>query len=266
MMGRLHVFPNPAAVATAAATEFFRLASDVLHRRDVFRAVLAGGATPRIAYERIAEMWRGGRDGNVAWERVHLYWGDERMVPADDPRSNYGMARAALISRVPIPPENVHPIVADDANTQGAASRYEAEVRESFGLDAGDLPRFDLVFLGMGADGHTASLFPGAAALEESTRVAVAARHPESGEPRVTLTLPVLNEAAAPLVLVTGREKAERLRQVFGRKTPSPAHARLPIERLTPKAGTLRWFVSRDAAPWATAQAIEPGTEPGGAG
>jgi 6-phosphogluconolactonase len=251
---RLEVRPTPAAAADAAATEFFRLATDAIRLHGAFRVALAGGTTPRGAYERIAAGWRKAPGGELPWERVHLFWGDERMVPPEDPRSNYGMAREALIDRVPIPPANVHAIPGDAADPAAAAARYEGTLRDAFGSGAVGVPRFDLVLLGMGADGHTASLFPGAAALDEEDRLAVATRHPETREPRVTLTLPVLNHAAATIVLVAGAEKAETLRRVVRGVGSSADETPLPAARLRPRAGTLLWLATEDAAPWAPSE------------
>jgi 6-phosphogluconolactonase len=186
------------------------------------------------------------------------------MVPASDPRSNYGMAHAALIERVPIPAAHVHPIPADAANPAGAAARYEAILRQAFAPERhAALPRFDLILLGVGADGHTASLFPGDAALRERARLVVATRQPETGEPRVTLTLPVLNHAAATIVLASGRDKSEPLRRAVrgvARDAGSAEADALPIERLRPTAGTLLFLADDEAAPWARSERTGPST------
>lgn len=264
MTVRLVVVEDPEALAAAAATEFIRLAAAAIRERGVVRVALAGGGTPRAAYERIATAWRDAPGGPLAWERVHLFWGDERMVPADDPRSNYGMARAALIELVPVPDANIHPIPADAADPAGAAARYEATLREAFAEEGGAAtPRFDLVILGVGADGHTASLFPGDPALLERSHLVVATLHPETAKPRVTLTLAVLNHAAATIVLAAGRDKSEVLRRaVRGADRPAggggDGQDLLPIERLRPTAGSLLFLVDEDAAPWARSEPTHP--------
>lgn len=248
---RLGVAPDAALLAEAVAAEFLRLASEAIARHGAFRVSLAGGETPRTAYERIAATWRKAPGGAIPWDRVHLYWSDERMVPRDDPRSNFGMARAALISRVPIPAENVHPVGIDAANPGAAAADYEQTLRAAFAGESKALPRFDLILLGMGADGHTASLFPGAPLLDEQARLALAARHPETGEPRVTLTLPVINNAAATIVIASGGAKTAMLDRAVrgtGRREGEPL---LPIERLRPASGILLWMADAAAAPWA---------------
>ncbi len=262
MIGLLRVFPTVAETATAVATEFFRLASEAQSRQGAFHVALAGGTTPRAAYERIAESWRDIGGNAFAWERVHLFWGDERMVLADDPRSNFGMARAALIDRIPIPPKNVHPIMGAAPDAASAAKQYEDELRAAFGLLPGGLPQFDLVLLGMGPDGHTASLFPGAATLVETSRLALAARHPETGEARVTLTLPVLNQARATIVLVTGGDKSAMLRRAVLGDAPPSGEATPPIQMLHSQHGTVLWIASRDAAPWAPAGSGTRGPSP----
>jgi len=254
MAMKLEVVADGAALALAAASQFLRLGQDAVAGHGAFRVALAGGETPRAAYGRIADAWSDTREGALAWERVHLFWGDERMVPPGDPRSNFGMALGALISRVPIPEENVHPIPTDAADPARAAARYEETLRLAFGLDGpapGAMPRFDLILLGMGADGHTASLFPGSPALAETSRLVTASRHPETGEPRVTLTLPVLNNAAALIVLVSGASKSSTLeRTVRGAGRPAGAPL-LPVERLNPATGSLLWLADESAAPWA---------------
>jgi len=248
---RLGVADSSALLAEAVATEFLRLASEAIARHGAFRAALAGGETPRVAYERIAATWREAPDGPLRWGRVHLYWSDERMVPRDDPRSNFGMARAALVSRVPIPAANIHPIPIDAAEPDVAAAEYERTIRTEFAVEPTALPRFDLVLLGMGADGHTASLFPGTSSLDERTRLAVAAHHPATSDPRVTLTLPLINNAAATIVLASGSAKAAMLdRAVRGTGRP-PGEPLLPVERLQPRSGILLWMADKDAAPWA---------------
>lgn len=250
---RLGVASNAALLAEAAAAEFLRVGSEAISRHGAFRVALAGGETPRAMYERIAATWRQAPGGALSWDRVHLYWSDERMVPRDDPRSNFGMARAALISGVPIPAENVHPISIDAANPDAAAADYEQALRAGFAPEPMRLPRFDLVLLGMGADGHTASLFPNAPTGGETSRLAMAARHPDTGEPRVTLTLPVINNAATVIVVVSGSAKAAMLERAVRGIARSEGEQLLPVERLRLTAGVLLWMADEASAPWAGA-------------
>ena len=236
----LKVFDDPERVARAAAARFAELARESIEARGAFAVALAGGSTPRRVYELLAGEEFG---GPVEWENVHVFFGDERAVPPEHADSNFRMANESLLSRVAVPAENVHRIegVGDAAAN---ASAYESEMRGLFGEDA-EWPGFDLVLLGMGDDGHTASLFPETAALDER-RLWVAANWVEKlGAWRVTLTAPAVNSARHVLFLVTGAGKAERLREVLkGERDP----ARLPSQLIRPRDGTLEWFVDRAAA------------------
>ncbi len=251
MAARLGVAESPNALASNAAAEFLKLGADAIAQHGAFRVALAGGETPRATYEQIAATWRDAPGGSMAWDRVHVYWSDERMVPHDDPRSNCGMARAALLSQVPVPMENTHPIGSDAGKPEAAADNYEKTLRETFPHDTGPLPRFDLILLGMGADGHTASLFPGSISLNEHSKLAVAARHPDTNEPRVTLTLPVINHATTVIVLVSGSGKSVMLERAVRSAGRRPSGPLLPVEMVHPKTGTLLWMADSDAAPWA---------------
>lgn len=235
----MSVFDNAESIARATAERVAELARTSIEARGLFTVALSGGSTPRRVYELLAgEEFRQGID----WPNVHVLFGDERMVPPDHAESNYRMANEALLSRVPVPAENIHRIdgVGDAAAN---ASAYEAELRGLFG-DA-DWPRLDHVLLGMGDDGHTASLFPGTSALNES-RLWVAPNWVEKlGAWRVTLTAPVVNAARHVTFLVSGAGKAVRLREVLkGERDP----ARLPSQLIRPSDGLLEWFVDREAA------------------
>jgi 6-phosphogluconolactonase len=235
----VRVFDDAEAVARAAAETFARLAHEAVEERGAFSVALSGGTTPRRVYELLASDDYKER---VSWSKVHVFFGDERAVPPDHSESNYRMASEALLSRVNIPPENVHRIEGlGDAAAN--ASDYESIMRGFFG-DA-EWPRFDLVLLGMGDDGHTASLFPGTSALEES-RAWVAPNWVEKLQAwRITLTAPAINAARRVIFLVTGTAKAERLHEVLnGARDPS----RLPSQNIAPRDGTLEWYVDRAAA------------------
>ncbi|MDT5296334.1 MAG: 6-phosphogluconolactonase [Acidobacteriota bacterium] len=235
----VQVLDDPEAVATAAARRIVELAKESIEARGSFSLALSGGSTPHRVYELLAgEEFR----DRVDWPNVHVFFGDERTVPPDHAESNYRMANEALLSRVPVPAENVHRIegVGDAAAN---ASKYESEMRGLYG-DA-EWPRLDLVMLGMGDDGHTASLFPGTAALEE-TRAWVVANWVEKFDAwRITLSAPAIDAARNILFLVTGAGKSERLREVLkGERDP----ARLPSQLIEPRDGTLEWYVDRAAA------------------
>jgi 6-phosphogluconolactonase len=233
------VFDTPEQVAQAAAARFVDCSIASISEHGSFTVALAGGSTPRRAYELL------GRDefnNRVDWLRIHLFFGDERMVAPDSPESNYRMVNDALISRIPLPPQNVHRINGEMTPQESAAS-YEEELKSFFGKT--DWPRFDLVFLGMGDDGHTASLFPGSDALKEKTKWVVANRHPQSQQARITLTLPVINHAARVTFLVTGEKKAAPLMRVLH---GDAANEELPARKIRPENGILEWLVDRSAA------------------
>jgi 6-phosphogluconolactonase len=233
------VFDTPEQVAQAAAERFVDYSIASIHEHGSFAVALAGGSTPRRAYELL------GTDefkDRVDWLRVHLFFGDERMVPPDSPESNYRMVNDALISRVRLPPENVHRINGETA-PQASAESYDAELKRFFG--ATDWPRFDLVFLGMGDDGHTASLFPGTDALKENAKWVIVTTHPRSGQARITLTLPVINHAARVIFLVTGEKKAAPLARVLH---GDAANDEMPAQKIRPVNGILEWLVDRSAA------------------
>ena len=236
---RVRLFEDAESLARGAAARFAELARESIDARGRFAVALSGGSTPRRVYELLASAeFREGID----WPNVHVFFGDERMVPPDSSESNYRMASEALLARVPLPRENVHRIEGvGDAGSN--ASAYESELRGLFG-DV-EWPRLDQVLLGMGDDGHTASLFPNTAALEEA-RLWVAPNWVERlGAWRVTLTVPVINAARCVTFLVAGAGKAARLREVLnGDRDP----ARLPAQLIRPSGGILEWFVDRAAA------------------
>jgi 6-phosphogluconolactonase len=233
------ILDDAEAVARAAAERFVELAARSIAERDRFAVALAGGTTPRRVYELLAGDELRER---VEWARVHVFFGDERSVPADHADSNYRMANEALLSRVPLAPENIHRMEGQ-GDAAANASRYEDELRGYF-AEVGR-PRFDLLMLGMGDDGHTLSLFPHTQALDE-TSLWVAANHVEKlGAWRITLTAKAANAARHVLFLVTGAGKAERLREViFGERNPQ----RLPSQLIRPEDGRLEWIIDEAAA------------------
>ncbi len=240
------VLPTADALMHAAAELWVSAAASAIAASGRFAVALSGGATPRGLYRLLADdPYASGVD----WSCVHVFFGDERCVPPDDPASNYRMAREALLARVPIKEEAVHRIRGED-EPAAAAAAYERDLRAAFATPDGPPrlspgSRFDLVMLGLGEDGHTASLFPGTAALRESARWVVAV-HP-AGLPtaRVTLTPAVINAASDVVFLVSGRARAATLRRV--REGPRQPAA-LPAQIIAPRAGRLRWLVDAGAA------------------
>jgi len=214
------------------------LAGEAEQTEGRFAIALSGGSTPRSMYTLLARP--PDRDA-IPWSRVHLFWGDERFVPHDDSDSNYRMVREALIDRVPIPGGNVHPIPTGGRPTEAAAA-YAATLHQFYGTDTLDpaRPLFDVVLLGLGTDGHTASLFPGSPALDEK-RAWVVPVEAHAGAPRITLTYPALASSRNLAFLVTGAEKSDILSRIL---QCDPA---LPAARVR-TGGRCRWFVDRAAA------------------
>ena len=225
-------------LSRATADFFCEVAHEAVQQAGEFFVALSGGSTPRRMYEILA-----GNDyrDRMDWSRTQLFWSDERCVPPDDPQSNYRMVTEAL-APVAIPPLNVHRLRGEDPPEE-AAREYEIELRQSFRLLSNDLPRFHLILLGLGEDGHTASLFPGTAALNDTTHL-VAANYVEKFKTyRLTLTLPVINHAANVAFLVSGEGK----RTILHRVLEDPG-ASLPAQRVHPSNGRLLWFVDEAAA------------------
>jgi 6-phosphogluconolactonase len=237
----IDVLPNASAVIDSADELVRVAASAAIAARGRFTLALSGGRTPNALYETLAASPGPGR-APLDWQRIHLFWGDERCVPPDHPDSNYGTAMKAFAGAT-IPPPNVHRIVGESKPPEAGAAAYEALLRSTFGLGDTAVPELDLVLLGLGTDGHTASLFPGTAALTETRRLVVAQWVESLGAHRVTLTYPVLNAARSVVFLVTGGEKAEMARRLVWERDAS-----LPSARVQPAHGTLRYVLDRAAA------------------
>lgn len=234
------VLENPAAVAEAAAGRIAGLSRESVQSRGRFAVVLSGGTTPRLLYARLASPpWR----DLIDWSRALVFFGDERCVPPDHRDSNYRLAHETLLRHVPIPEANVHRVRGESTDPAAAAEDYEREIRAAFPHD--EKARFDLVLLGLGADGHTASLFPGRASLDERSRWVVATGWPGSDVPRITLTLPALAGARRLIFLVTGRDKERIFAEVFAGAAHDDLH---PAERVVEESELTEVFVDRGAA------------------
>jgi len=234
----IRVYPDLESLSRAAAALLVAQAHLAVAARGRFSVALSGGHTPRRTYELLAAP---PLKDQTPWDQVHVFWGDERCVPLTDPRSNARLAKEAWLDQVPIPLSQIHPMnCAPDP--VAAARQYEAELREYF---AGRPPRLDLVLLGLGDNGHTASLFPGTAVLEETERWAAAVYVAEIDLWRVTLTAPLLNQARLVAFLVAGQSKAAVLQEVLhGPREPR----RLPAQLIQPQPGELLWLTDLDAA------------------
>jgi 6-phosphogluconolactonase len=239
----LHIAANAEALYRAAADEFVRVAVQASQADGRFCVALAGGSTPKGLYALLADD-ASLRDA-IPWEQTHVFWGDERAVPPDHADSNYRMAASVLLSKAPIPPQNVHRIHGEEADPHDAARAYEQELRSFFALPDGAYPRFDLVLLGLGSDAHTASLFPGTAALDERNRLAVANRVDKLDATRITLTVPVFNNARCVVFLVSGADKASALKAVI--EGPEAPHD-VPAQLIQLHAGKIVWLVDQGAA------------------
>ena len=239
----VRVFPGLVSLSRAAALEFVARAREAVEARGLFTVVLSGGSTPETLYSLLADDPQ--LYSAVAWEKVHFFFSDERHVPPDHPDSNYGMVHRALLSKIPAPPGNAHRMVTELSDAGLVADQCEQVLREFFRLRPGEFPCFDLVLLGLGGDGHTASLFPGSEALQETVRLAVAARVEALQTWRITLTLPVLNNATEVAFLVSGAGKAEALRNVLECPTDP---SRWPAQAIQPARGSCLFFVDQDAA------------------
>ena len=237
----VYVYPTPEEVARAAARLFVDYAWQSISRYGQFLVALSGGDTPRALFEFLASAeFR----GQVDWAKVHVFWSDERAVPPDHPDSNYGMARRELLLRVPIPLGNVHRMEAEKANIGRAAHDYEEVLRQYLELDDRGFPRFHLILLGMGADGHTASLFPGTRVTRQTSRWVSTPTVAKLNARRMTLTLPVLDAALRVVFLVMGAGKAETLRAVLEGKADPP----YPSQMVQPRDNGSKLFLVDQAA------------------
>jgi 6-phosphogluconolactonase len=234
------VFPDIEALSRGALEELQRILEDAVANRGRFAIALSGGHTPAKLYG----LWAGAEKSNLKtpWEQVHLFWGDERYVPLDDPLSNYRMTRETLISRVPIPAANVHPVPVNLPTPEKAAEAYEAELRNFFG---GEPPTFDLQLLGLGGEGHTASLFPDSPALKEKQHWVAAVEVPAKPPRRLTFTPVVLNCGRNTFFLVAGADKREILSAIGNE--PDLAPSKYPAARIRPP-GPVIWFLDKPAA------------------
>lgn len=238
-MKEVRVFDDTAALIAATADEIVRMARMAVDARGRFVWALAGGSTPRDVYHLLASDPCRER---MPWNAIHCFWGDERHVPPDDADSNFRMAREAMLDAVPVPAGNIHRVMAEEPDAQRAAQEYESTLRSFFALASGAWPVFDLIQLGLGKEGHTASLFPGGAAIHERERLVVAPWVEAQNTFRVTFTPPVLNHARRTLFLVSGEEKAEALHAVLeGAREPDVYPAQI-VE------GNRLWMVDRAAA------------------
>jgi 6-phosphogluconolactonase len=223
----------------AAAEEFSRVGRQAIGAQGRFAVALSGGSTPKSLYSLLASSY-----ADFPWARTYFFFGDERHVPPTDPESNYRMVNESLLSKVAIPAQNVFRVKAENPDAAAAAADYEAQLRKFFELKPSELPRFDLIFLGLGPDGHTASLFPDSEGLKETTKLVIANRVEKFKTHRISFTFPVLNNAGEVIFLVSGSDKAEMVREVLEGKPTPP----LPAQQVQPTNGRLLWMLDESAA------------------
>jgi len=237
------VEPDAKALTERACRYFVEAIEKAVAARGRARIAISGGGAPKPVFESLADPaqpWR----ARMPWDKLDLYWVDERCVPPSDPNSNYNMTWLAMLDRVPLKPAQIHRMEGE-LEPEAAAARYESELRNSFRLEGAETPRFDLIQLGLGTNGHTASLFPHTAALYELGRLAVANLTDAAQPWRITLTAPVINQGADVFFLMGGADKAEVVRDVFlGPRDPE----RLPAQMIRPAGGILTLLLDKDAA------------------
>ena len=238
-----YVESNSSALASRAAQHFGEMAEEAVAARGRARIAISGGSTPKAAFQLLADPhqpWR----ARIPWDKLELYWVDERCVPPDDQESNFRMTREALLNHVPLRPEHIHRMEGE-LDPEEAAARYESGLRNSFRLEGAEVPHFDLVQLGIGPDGHTASLFPYTEALNEMMRLVASNHVPQKDTWRITLTWPVINQARSVFFLVSGQDKAGVLKEVL---TGERDVERLPSQLIWPASGILTLILDKSAA------------------
>ena len=235
----LRIFDSLGELSQAAAEQVAARLQAAVRERGKFSIALSGGSTPKGLFTLLA----GPQFASLPWDKVSFFWSDERHVPPDHPNSNYRMAKESLLSHIPAAAANVFRMKAEGNDADAVALDYERTLQSFFSLPPGKFPRFDLILLGMGPDGHTASLFPGSAALAEKSRLVVANWVAKFNTYRLTFTFPVLNQARCVMFLVAGQDKAAALEEVL----ENPATP-LPAQLVQPSDGELLWMVDRAAA------------------
>ena len=242
MKPEIFISDTPESAGAAAAAQVARLAAETVSGRGIFTVAFSGGSLVELLAPCLLQYSR--KDG-IKWPAWHVFWADERCVPLTSPESNYGLAQERLFQYVPMLETGIYALE-EERGPEGAADAYEAHLHKFFAPPPGRYPRFDLILLGMGEDGHTASLFPNHPLLEETRRwVAPITDSPKPPPRRVTLTLPVINSAYNIIFVATGSGKARVLSEVLGADTHGKG---LPAQRVSPKDGTVQWFVDAAAA------------------
>lgn len=232
------IFPTQYVLALKFAEKMVHMIKESVKNTKLFTIALSGGSTPEIVFKMLAENYA----KSVPWEFVHFFWGDERCVPPDNTESNFGMTQRQLLSKIEIPSPNIHRIKGED-DPETEASRYSEEILLHTGKRDG-IPVFDLILLGLGEDGHTASIFPGQLELMKSDKICDIAFHPVTFQKRITLTGGVINNAETVVFLVTGKKKEDIVEKILKNK---PADQNYPASYIVPVYGRLYWFLDKEA-------------------
>ena len=234
----IKIFPSPYELAERFAEEMVGMIKESANKKKIFTVALSGGSTPELLFTILSENFA----RSVSWKNVHIFWGDERCVPSDNAESNFGMAWRKFLSKIEIPSLNIHRIHGED-DPEKEASRYSEEISLHTGKRDG-MPLFDLVLLGLGEDGHTASIFPGHPELFYSDKICEVTIHPVTKQKRISLTGKVINNAEAVTFLVTGKKKEKIVKNIF-KKDPSASN--YPASYIVPVYGRLDWFIDKEA-------------------
>lgn len=238
-MDRIYrIFPEPGDLAEAFAADLIRMIKKAEKNKSVFTIALSGGNTPKLLFSVLTEKYI----RTVNWNIVHFFWGDERCVPPDDPESNYGVAWQIFLSKIEIPEKNIHRIRGEN-DPSGEARRYSEEI-SAFNRSENNLPVFDLIILGMGDDGHTASIFPGGMGLLKSEKICEVTTHPATGQKRVTITGKVINNSELVIFLVTGENKAHIIDSIFKKRADAET---FPASFIIPHDGKEIWYLDQQA-------------------
>lgn len=241
MKPEIKVFENSEKLAEQLALDFQEEAKKSAKENRKFLTALSGGSTPAIFFKVLA---RPGFKEKIPWENIHFFWGDERCVPPDHPESNFGVTKSLLFDKIVIPAANIHRVIGEAA-PEAEAGRYAEELRQIAPHAENGIPRFDWIFLGLGDDGHTASLFPDAATLQEQKKLCVTAKHPKTRQTRISFTFPLINQARRISFLVTGAKKRVVVRDIL---TQTETGRKLPASFVLPVNGKLEWYLDQDAA------------------
>ena len=238
--GKVHICQDKGEMGKASANEFITIINDAIFKNGRATVGISGGHSPPLLYEQLTAPEN---KGKVDYNKVHFFVSDERCVPHDSKESNWGNAQQLLFSKLHVPAINLHPTVEQDKYPSKSATEYETEILKFFNMQPGEIPTFDLIQLGMGPDGHTASLFPGSKALTEKKRLVVENFVDKFETYRITFTLPMLNQAANVMFLIEGEEKSHVLSEVFGSDG-----VQYPVQNIHPSSGTITWYIDTAAA------------------